>query len=218
MAGCCDPSGYARMFDEQSARADAKRYRKGGLDPTARRMVEALVARGVAAATVLEVGGGIGAIQLHLLAAGAARSTNVEIVSSYETEAQELLRERGLVGRVERQVRDFARDGEGIGSADVVVLHRVVCCYPDMPALVRASAERTRRRLALSYPVDRWWTRLAIGLENLWQRVRGSSYRAYVHDPRAIVEEARAAGLRPVFEHGRLIWRISIFERSGSHP
>ena len=41
--------------------------------------------------TVLEVGGGVGAIQLELLRAGAAGTTNVELSAAYEPYAAELL-------------------------------------------------------------------------------------------------------------------------------
>jgi len=52
-----------------------KRYRKRGLDKTARRMVEFLDQHGIEGASALNVGGGIGEIQLSsLLRRGAARA------------------------------------------------------------------------------------------------------------------------------------------------
>ena len=57
----------------------AARYRKRGLDKTARRMVDLLAERGVQGSTVLEIGGGVGEIQLELLRRGAASATNLEL-------------------------------------------------------------------------------------------------------------------------------------------
>lgn len=108
---------------------------------------------------MLEVGGGIGASEIELFRAGAARATNVEIVARYEQPARELLETTGLAARVDRRVLDFARDGNEVAKADIVLLHRVICCYPDMETLVRASADHTNRILALSFPSDRWWWR-----------------------------------------------------------
>ncbi|MGH2450806.1 MAG: class I SAM-dependent methyltransferase [Candidatus Limnocylindria bacterium] len=213
MAECCDRRGHERIFSERSAEADARRYRGQGLDPTGRRIVDALVARGIAGASVLEVGGGAGALHIELLAAGAARATNVELVPAYEPAAQELLRERGLTDRIERHVLDFARYGERVDPADVVVLHRVVCCYHDMPTLVSEAARHTRRYLVLSYPTDRWWRRLDIRLENLRHRIRGVPFKAYVHDPNEIVAQAKKAGLRPLMDRSDLMWRVTLFER-----
>ena len=50
----------------------AARYRRRGLDRTARRMVDLLTEAGIDGATVLEIGGGVGEIELELLERGAA--------------------------------------------------------------------------------------------------------------------------------------------------
>ncbi len=42
-------------------------------------MVDWLVAQGIQGSTVLEIGGGVGEIQLELLRHGAARTTNLEL-------------------------------------------------------------------------------------------------------------------------------------------
>src|SRR5437773_2487093 len=73
MTDCCTPKGYRWVFSERSARAEAKRYRRKGLDATSRRISDFVNKQGVEGRTVLEVGGGIGAIQLELVRAGATR-------------------------------------------------------------------------------------------------------------------------------------------------
>src|SRR5215212_3625890 len=103
MSGCCDPRGCDRMFDDRFAKHQATRYRKKGLDRTARRMVDLLAERGVDGATVLEIGGGVGDIQIELLRLGAASATNLELSPGYEAEAARLLDETGLTGRVDRR-------------------------------------------------------------------------------------------------------------------
>src|SRR5437016_3274926 len=131
MPTCCGADTYAKLFDEKNAKKDVRRYLKSGLDATGRRIVDAIVHQGVAGTSVLEVGGGIGAIQIELLRAGAVRATNVEIVGTYESEARHLLETVGLADRVDRKVLDFAESSADVAGADVVVLHRVICCYPD---------------------------------------------------------------------------------------
>src|SRR6267378_43163 len=100
MASCCNPTDYRRLFSRKYARRDARRFRQRGLRGTSRDLVE--LAGDVRGATVLDVGGGIGAIELELLAAGADRATNVELSGGYEDAAGELIAERALEGRVER--------------------------------------------------------------------------------------------------------------------
>src|SRR5436190_17523547 len=127
MGNCCDRRAYERLFGAKTAERDARRYRRRGLTGTARELVE--LADDVTGASVLDVGGGVGAIELELLAAGAARATNVELSGEYEAAAADLLAERGLRDRVERRVADFV--AEPVDEHDGVVMHRVVRCYPD---------------------------------------------------------------------------------------
>src|SRR5919206_3733754 len=124
MARCCTPAGYRKVFGERTARRDARKYRRRGLDRAARHVVGFLVGRGVEGDSVLEVGGGVGAIQLELLKAGAARTTNVELSPEYEPFAAELL---GGDTRVERRVGDFVRDAGQLAPPDGVLLHPAVC-------------------------------------------------------------------------------------------
>src|SRR3989442_13148426 len=109
MPACCVPDGYAQLFDEKNARSDARNYLKKGLDPTGQRMVDEILRRGGSDASVLEVGGGIGALEIELLRAGAARATHVELVGTYEQATPELLEDLRLPGRADRQPLCFSR-------------------------------------------------------------------------------------------------------------
>src|ERR687885_2153684 len=167
MASCCNPRGCDAFFGERFARRAARRYRKRGLDKTARRIVDLLAARGIRGATVLEVGGGVGEVQIELLKRGAARAVNLELSPGYEREARALLAEAGLADRVERRRHDIAVAPDEVQPADVVVLHRVVCCYPDYERLLGAAASRARRLLAFSHPPGHVLARGIVGLQNV---------------------------------------------------
>src|SRR3954452_9124645 len=96
MAGCCNARGCDEFFDERFAQRGARRYRERGVDKTARRMIEFLEQRGIEGATVLEIGGGLGEIQIELLKLGAAHATNLELSPAYDEEARGLLEEAGV--------------------------------------------------------------------------------------------------------------------------
>src|SRR5437899_292885 len=123
MASCCDPNGLSGMFDEKHARSKARRYRQSGLDADARRVVD-VVGERIAGQTVLEVGGGIGAIQIELLRLGAVGAENVEVSPGYEGVARLVLArperrnafDAALVAELARQVRAIDR------AARVVIL------------------------------------------------------------------------------------------------
>jgi magnesium-protoporphyrin O-methyltransferase len=213
MGDCCGPGGYEAVFSDRFARRLARRYRRRGLTRSSRAIVSFLTERGITDATILEIGGGVGDIQVELLRQGAARATNLEISSSYEPEATALLDRSGLHDRVDRRLLDIAQAPDAVDAADVVVLHRVVCCYPDYERLVGSAAERAVRTLVLTLPRDAWWTRLGVAAGNLVERLRRQSFRAYVHPPEAVLAVAEAKGLRRTVEHTGLIWRFAALER-----
>ncbi len=213
MSSCCQPGDFDKVFDEKHARSKAREYARKGLTGDARRIVDFVRARLSPGYTVLEVGGGVGEIQLELLRAGAARVVNVELATQYETVASELIRDHRVGDRVERRLGDFVRDASAIPAADVVVMNRVVCCYPDPEALVGAAADHARRILVMTLPVDRWWIRWALAPANLLLSIRGSTFRGYVHATRAVLATAQRHGMRPAEHRRGLIWQLIALER-----
>jgi hypothetical protein len=209
MAGCCNPRGCDRFFGERFARRVAGRYRAKGLDRTAQQIVDFLAERGIEGATVLEIGGGVGEIQIELLKRGARRAVNLELSPAYEREARALLADAGMASRVERRRVDIAVAPESVEPADAVVLHRVVCCYPDYERLLGAAADRAGRLLVFSYPRRNALTRLVVAAQNLAFRVMGREFRTFTHPPARMVEILRARGLEPAYAGGRVVWRVA---------
>jgi magnesium-protoporphyrin O-methyltransferase len=202
---CC-ATDYRRFFNRSFAARDLRRYRKRGLSGTERDLVD--LCGDVRDASVLEVGGGIGALQLELLDAGATRATNVELSGGYEDAAAELVGGRRDVVRI---VADFV-DAE-LPAHDVVLLHRVVCCYPDLEALVGAAATHAHRRLALTLPQQRRWIGWGLGAVNLWLRVSRCGFRTYQHPFERVEAAARGLRLERRVRRG-LIWESAVFVRA----
>ena len=215
MSDCCSPKGYRWIFSERSARAEAKRYRRKGLDPTSKRIVDYLKQQGIAGRSLLEVGGGIGAIQIELLKAGMSRAVSIELTPTYEDAAAGLLRDAGLEDRVERRVMDFAEAAGDVQAADVVVMNRVICCYPDMPKLTGEAAEHARELLVLSFPKDRWWTRVGLALANLMFRVMRREFQVFVHAPDRILATAERRGLATALNQPGFLWQVAAMRRAG---
>lgn len=213
---CCTSAAYGTVFDDREARRNARTYRKKGLDPTARRIVGFLKAQGEVPRTILEIGGGIGALQMELLRAGASHATNIELSPAYEAVAQDLLVDAGLTDRVQRHLGDFAATPDAFPSADVVIMHRVVCCYPEAVRLVSAAASRARRYLAMSYPRDAWWVRVGLAVENLLLfSIRRIGFRVYVHPPQTILATAQGHGFTPALQHRGWVWEAVVLQRGG---
>jgi magnesium-protoporphyrin O-methyltransferase len=205
---CCCARDYERVFGRKAADRDARRFRRRGLRGSAKDVVE--LAGDVRGSTVLEVGGGVGAIELELLAGGAARATNVELSAKYEQPATELAVERGLSGRIERRIGDFVEEADALEPHDLVVMHRVVCCYPDVDALVGSGAVRARKRMVLTYPQERRLIRAALAAVNAVMRLSGSSFQVYVHPFERIAAAASGMQLVERRRHG-FVWETAAF-------
>ena len=213
MAGCCDPRGCDRMFDDRFAQRMAARYRKKGLDKTARRMVALLTENGVRGATVLEIGGGVGEIGLELLRGGAATVTNLELSPNYQREAAALAAEAGLTGRTMHRLVDITADPAAVEPADIVVLHRVVCCYPDYARLLGVAADHARRQLVFSFPPRNLASRAFVATQNTLLRLGDREFRSFAHPPSAMLAVLADHGMRPAETHRGPVWQVAVAGR-----
>jgi hypothetical protein len=117
------------------------------------------------------------------------------------------------VQRAERRVHDIAVDPAGVELADMVVLHRVVCCYPDYERLLGAAAEHARRAVVFSHPPRNVVSRLLFASQNLVFRVRRLEFRAFTHPPAEMLAVLEKRGLRLTFSHRGLMWHVAGLER-----
>lgn len=214
MTSCCY-QGVDEVFGEKTARHDLRRYRKRGPSKPTRMLLQALQREGVEHATVLDIGGGIGAIQQELLDAGAERATSVEASAAYLRAARDEARRRGHADRISYQAGDFVALADRVEPADVVTLDRVICCYPDMEALVSRSADRAQRLYGLVYPRDTWWVAFGLRFTNLLMRVARKAFRAHLH-PTAVVDAvARRHGLTPkLAARAGPVWQVALYARA----
>ena len=171
-------------------------------------MVTFLEGQGLEGATVLEIGGGVGEMQVELLRRGAARATNLEVAGSYETQAGRLLAGAGLTDRVERRRLHIVEAPEQVAPADVVVLHRVVCCYDDYERLLSAAGSHARRALVFSHPPRNAVTRAYMTVQNAVLRLMGKDYRGFTHPPSEMIRVLRGQGLRTAYEHRGPVWHL----------
>ena len=201
------------MFGDRFAKRMAARYRKKGLDATAHRMVELLTERGVEGATVLEIGGGVGEIGIDLVKRGAASAVNLELSPGYDPAAARLIEEAGLTGRVSRRRVDIAADPGAVEPADVVVLHRVVCCYPDYARLLGVAADHARRQLVFSHPPRNRVSRAVVATQNLLLRLARREFRVFTHPPAAMLAVLAEHGMRPAVAHRGRVWQVATATR-----
>jgi magnesium-protoporphyrin O-methyltransferase len=207
---CRDAESY---FDRRDARQRLDRYRRRGPEGTTQLLIDALRSAGVGGATVLDIGGGVGVVHHELLRAGASRATDVDASSAYLAAARGESERQGHADRVSYRHGDFVALAPEIAPADVVALDRVVCCYPDMPALVGAAAARANQLLGLVFPRDEWWVRAGVGLVNVGFALQRSAFRIFCHPTLAVEAEVSKAGLRRRAYRTSGLWQVVIYGR-----
>lgn len=214
MGSCC---GHQEAFGEKTARRDLRRYRRRGPRKTTRQLLDALREHGVESCSVLDIGGGVGVIEHELLEHGASRAQGVDASPAYLHAAREEAERRGHTGRLDQREGDFVEVADRVEPADIVTLDRVICCYPDVEALVSLSAAHARRLYGVVYPRDTAPVRLGFRLFNLVMRLRpGCEFQAYVHPSRRVDELVRESGLRRTFRGGAGVWQVVVYARDAS--
>ena len=211
--GC--PCTVGNEFGDATARSELRSYRKSGPPKTTRWLLDGLRGDGIAGLTVLDIGAGVGAAHLELLKIGAASAVDVDGSPAFVSVAREEAGRQGVSDRVSYQVGDFVALAPSIAPADLVVLDRVVCCYPDMPALVRQSVARARLRYGLVYPRDSLWIRAGSAFVNGAARLARRRLRIHIHRTADVDGTVRAAGFVPSFARSNIYWQVAVYERAG---
>jgi len=194
-------------------------YRRNGPGRATRALAAALAPGGATGLTVLDIGGGIGGLHHLLLQAGAASAVDVDASGPCIEIARAEAEHRGLADRTSFRKGDFVAVEADIGSADLVGLDRVVCCYFDPTALVGAAARHARQRLGIVMPPDGRLGRILIWLANIGQWIGRSDFRAFAHRHDTVIAAARGAGLELAsFQRLGPVWRLLVFERRQALP
>jgi SAM-dependent methyltransferase len=194
----------------------ARRYRRRGPEPVQRKLLAGLTAAGVTGASILEIGCGTGELQRRVLAAGAASAVGIDIASGMIDQARAAAARTGVAPRTTFLVGDAVERAAELPPAAVVLLDKVLCCYPEIDTLLAMSLERAQRLYAVVVPRPHWlvavvW-RLGIALSKL---LRNSFHPCY-HDWQRTAATIAAAGFQRIFAARTLAWEAWIFRRQAS--
>jgi len=210
----CSCSGFESAADRQFTAAKARKqledYRQGHLVRTTRLLRDAVVQAGLDQGSLLDIGGGVGALAFELLERGISTAVIVEASTAYAAAASEEGARRAT--RAEIVHGDFVQVSETLPSVDLVSLDRVVCCYPLYEPLLNQALGHAARGFALSYPHDRWYVRAAMWFENA-RRARKSGFRTFVHSAARMQEIICAAGFVLARRRSTFMWTIDVYLR-----
>jgi hypothetical protein len=122
--------------------------------------------------------------------------------------------ERGYEARQTRIPGDFTEVADSVEPATVVTLDKVICCYPDMVTLVRASARKATALYAIVVPRDTAWVRAAVGLANWFLRhALRRQFQAFAHSHRTIDRLCAEEGLYLDRDDSGMWWCVRLYRR-----
>jgi magnesium-protoporphyrin O-methyltransferase len=170
---------------------------------------------GLAGSSVMDIGCGTGELIVRALEAGAIQATGADLSSEAIAQASAQARNAGFEDRVDLWVGDAAV--EPLEPHDVVILDKVICCYPDADALIGQSTAAAGRLYAFAVPESRgFWGLVARArwfVFGLFERLQGGSLPRFIHERTDIEAKVLAAGFRPLHTGRRFVWFVGVYAR-----
>lgn len=212
---CC---GHCRdagdFFNERTAKRELKKYRRKGPEKSTRLLIESIPDEAAANSTLLDIGGGIGAIPFELFKKGVQHSVNIDASRAYQSVSKKEAAERGLKEKTEYHFGDFTDVAPTLSSADIVTLDKVICCYPDVDLLLKSSLEKTESYYGLVFPRENFLTRIGFRLINLWFKIRRSEFRTFIHSHKKVDEIIQSHGFRKKSQDNTILWQIVSYKKA----
>jgi 2-polyprenyl-3-methyl-5-hydroxy-6-metoxy-1,4-benzoquinol methylase len=210
---CPHCQGADKLFSNDRANQDLREYRSHGPGKTTRLLIDALKSAGIKGLTLLDIGGGVGVIQHELLKNEVSSATAVDASSAYLQTAQQEAKRQGHADRVTYHHGDFVELAPQLPQADIVTLEKVLCCYPDLGALVNLSSGRARKFYGVVFPRDTWWMKIGGRLINLIFQLQRNPFRFFVHRTEEIEALLRANGLERRYYDRTIFWQVAVYGR-----
>src|SRR5712692_8134587 len=143
--------GIAETFDDLAHDRCCK-YKSNGLTASSQVLLDLVSKKGLTGKTVLEIGCGTGFFALETLRQGASSCVGVDLSSAAIHEANEFAKESGLQDRATFEVANGASTQHP--SCDIVVMDKVLCCYPDANSLLKTASASSIELLGFVVPRD----------------------------------------------------------------
>ena len=213
MDTCCNNS-YQDTFDHKRAHKEWKEYEKSGVKANSRPLMDLIRSVDLKAGSMLEIGGGIGALIFESFKLGLAKANYVDISQAYSDTFITALKEKGLREKVEPRLGDFVELSPEIPQVDLVVLDKVICCYENYEELIKASTAKSSQWYAITIPRDTWWVKLVHGFGNVFRKLQKNPFKSFIHAHQDIFSVLEKEGFSLRKEKKRREWQSFLLERT----
>jgi len=211
---CAHCTDSEDLFDLKHAKKDLRRFRKKGPNKATRLLIKMLRSQDVYQKTLLDIGGGIGAVQLELLRSGLNKATDVDASKGYLQMAKEEAGIHGYADSVEYLHGDFLDLNHAIENHDLVSLDKVICCYPNREELLENAMKRADVAIGLVFPHGNALSKTFAFLVNMYMTIKGSAFRTYAHSPIDVHQQLVSSGFNRKGSESTFIWKVWLYARN----
>ncbi len=207
---CC---GADMLFDFDSAQKQLKKYIKKGPQGSTRSLIKALSPYKKANKSLLDIGGGIGAIQWDFLNSNGAHATDVDASSGYLNTARSYALSNNWESKTRFIKGDFVDVSSQIETYHFVTLDKVICCYPGYQHLLANAMAKCDEIMGLTFPMGGPIAHIFSFFNRMYMKIRKIPFRSYIHSAKTVEKIITANGFQIVHRSISFPWRVWVFER-----
>lgn len=204
----------ARFFDccekPRQRKANTRFSRKARSE-----LIDGLGEQGIRGSTLLEVGCGPGDLTRQLVRLGASRAVGIDLTTETLDEARKQTNEDGLADRIEFRTGNGATDQ--LPPSDLVVLDKVICCYPDWGQLVDNTSAAAGKAYGFVIPRSDGWhgmfTRAFVAMGAFFLKFKKCGFKPFVHDYALIHQHLDSKGFKRTHMSRGPIWMAVVYSR-----
>ncbi len=200
---CCETPGQRKANSRISRKARHE-------------LVKGIEHLGISGRTVLEVGCGPGDLTRELLQSGASKALGIDLAEKSLEVARKRAQKDGLADRAEFRPGNGAKDD--LDQHDVVVLDKVICCYPDWLELVGNTSKAAKKIYGFVIPrsdgISGIVTRAFVDLQIFILKFRKCGFSPRVHDYDQIHDHLGGQGFSRTHLSRGPIWMTAVYSRA----
>jgi len=207
---CIDVNDF---FNVKAANKELTQYLKKGVTNPTKKLVAKLREKDLEGLSLLDIGGGVGVIQLELHKNEISKSTDVDASEAYLQVIKNHAEAKGIGNKMNFILGDFVDVYPSVEVHDIVTLDKVICCYPEAKELLTASLNKCKKYYALVYPLDGILADILVLFARAYFKLKKSKFRPYIHSHREVNNHIALAGFQSTYQASSFPWKIYIYER-----
>ena len=180
---CC---GADLFFDKKTADKKYKSYLKKGASRVTAKIISQLKNQDIKGKSMIDIGGGVSALQWWFLENGGNRTIDIDASSGYLKQAKDHAKSKGWESSTNFLLGDCVDVYTQIEPADYITLDKVVCCYPNYKEIVESTCDKATQTVSLSYPMDGFIAMVIRKTGDILMSFRDNPFRPFIHSVKDI--------------------------------